>query len=102
TVEGKPYQVTVQESSGQVTSLKPAVKPAAAHDIIEVRAKLQGIVYAILVDEGDRVSKGDTLIILEAMKMETPVVAPVDGTVLTIEMEKGQVVKTDQLVATLS
>ena len=103
TVEGKAYQVTVEESGGKVTSIAPASQAAAKRsDTVEVKAKLQGIVYAILVNEGDRVSKGDTLIILEAMKMETPVAAPSDGTVATIEVEKGQVVKTDQLVATLS
>ena len=46
--------------------------------------------------------KGDTLMILEAMKMETPVVAPSDGTVVGIKVEKDQVVKTGQLVAILS
>lgn len=103
TVEGKAYEVKVEESTGQVTAIAPAAavaaKPAAA---VEVRAKLQGIVYEILVSPGERVSKGNTLMVLEAMKMETPVVAPVDGTVATIEVEKGQVVKTEQLVATLS
>jgi pyruvate carboxylase subunit B len=102
TVEGKAYQVTVAESSGQVTAIAPAaqagVKPAA---FVEVKAKLHGIVYEILVKEGDPVRQGQTLIILEAMKMETPVVAPADGTVETIAVEKGNVVKTDQLVAIL-
>jgi pyruvate carboxylase subunit B len=102
TVEGKAYQVTVAESSGQVTAIAPAaqagVKPAA---FVEVKAKLHGIVYEILVKEGDPVRQGQTLIILEAMKMETPVVAPADGTVETIAVEKRNVVKTDQLVAIL-
>jgi pyruvate carboxylase subunit B len=102
TVEGKAYQVTVAESTGQVTAIAPAaqagVKPAA---FVEVKAKLHGIVYEILVKEGDPVRQGQTLIILEAMKMETPVVAPADGTVETIAVEKGNVVKTDQLVAIL-
>ncbi len=103
TVEGKPYQVTVEASSGEVTTVKPAaaavVKPTAT---VGVKAKLQGIVYEIFVSVGDRIRKGDTLMILEAMKMETPIVAPSDGKVATIEVEKGQVVKVEQLVATLS
>ena len=103
TVEGKAYQVTVEDSGGQVTSIAPAAEAAPKSvSSVEVRAKLQGIVYEILVSEGDRVHKGDVLIILEAMKMETQIVAPSDGTVATIEVEKGQVVKTDQIVATLS
>jgi pyruvate carboxylase subunit B len=103
TVEGKAYQVTVETSSGEVTTVKPAAaaaaKPAAT---VEVKAKLQGIVCEIFVSIGDRVKKGDTLMILEAMKMETPVVAPSDGKVASIEVEKNQVVKPEQLVATLS
>lgn len=102
TVEGKAYEVKVEESTGQVTAIAPlaaAAKPAVA---VEIRAKIQGIVYEILVAPGERVSKGDTLLVLEAMKMETPVVAPSDGTMATIDVEKGQVVKTNQLVATMS
>ena len=102
-MEGKAYQVTVEASTGEVTMVKPAAaaadKPAAT---IEVKAKLQGIVYEIFVSIGDRVKRGDTLMILEAMKMETPVVAPSDGKVASIEVEKNQVVKPGQVVATLS
>lgn len=102
TVEGKAYKVTVEESTGQVTAIAPAAaasKPAAT---IEIKAKLQGIVYQVFAAAGDQVRAGDTIMILEAMKMETPVVSPVDGTVETIEVEKGQVVRTDQLVATIA
>ena len=103
TVEGKVFHVTVEESSGEVKTVEPApgeaVKPVAR---IEVRAKLQGIVSQMFISLGDCVEKGDTLMILEAMKMETPVVAPSDGTVVSIKVEKDQIVKTGQLVATLS
>jgi len=103
TVEGKVFHVTVEESSGEVKTVEPAsgeaAKPVAR---IEVRAKLQGIVSQMFISLGDCVEKGDTLMILEAMKMETPVVAPSDGTVVGIKVEKNQIVKTGQLVATLS
>ncbi len=105
TVEGKAYKVTVEESTGQVAAIAPAdtaSKSSPNTAITEVKARLQGIVYQIFVSPGDKVRMGDTLMILEAMKMETPVVAPVDGTVATIEVEKNQVIRTDQLVATIS
>ena len=103
TVEGKVFHVTVEESSGEVKSIEPAPVEAAKPEAkIEVRAKLQGIVSQIFISSGDWVEKGDTLMILEAMKMETPVVAPSDGTVVSIKVEKDQVVKTGQLVAILS
>jgi biotin carboxyl carrier protein len=100
-VEGKAYHVTVEAASGEIKSVKPEAAPKAAN-LMDVKVKLQGIVYEIFVAVGDQVRQGDTLIILEAMKMETPVVAPCDGTVASIEVEKGQVVKPEQLVATLS
>ncbi len=101
TVEGKAYQVTVEASTGAVKTVVPAAatKPV---DAVSVKAKLQGIVYEIFVAVGERVHRGDTLMILEAMKMETPIVAPCDGTVVSIEVEKNQVVKPDQLVATIA
>ncbi len=103
TVDGKAYQVKVEAASGAVQTVTPAPAPAAkAADAVAVKAKLQGIVSEIFVAVGERVRRGDTLIILEAMKMETPVVAPCDGAVASIEVEKGQVVKPEQLVATIA
>ena len=46
--------------------------------------------FNILVKEGQSVKKGDVLAVLEAMKMENEIVAPVDGTVSAIHVEKGQ------------
>ncbi len=103
TVAGNAYQVMVEESAEQVDTSKPApkitVKPGA---YTEIKAKLPSIVSAIFVKVGDHVKKGDKLLILEAMKMETSVVAPTNGTVITIEVEKGEVVKSGQILATLS
>lgn len=101
TVDGKAYQVTVETTTGEVKTVLPA--PAAKPDnTVEVKVKLQGIVSEVYVVVGDRVTRGDTLMILEAMKMETPVVAPCDGNVVSIEVEKGEVVKPNQLVATIA
>jgi len=101
TVEGKAYQVTVEAATGEVKKVQPAATGKAVN-AVDVKVKLQGIVYEIFVAVGDRVHKGDTLMVLEAMKMETPVVAPCDGTVASIEVEKDQVVKPEQLVATIA
>jgi pyruvate carboxylase subunit B len=101
TVDGKAYQVTVEATTGEVKTVSPApaVKPENA---VEVTVKLQGIVSEIYMAVGDRVKRGDTIILLEAMKMETPVVAPCDGTVASIEVQKEDVVKPNQLVATIA
>jgi pyruvate carboxylase subunit B len=104
TVDGTIFEVLVEEETGQVAAVRqaavseqaPAVQPA-----IEIRAQLPGNVYEILCKVGDKVKKGDTLAILEAMKMETPLKAPADGTIVTLEVEKGMTVQAGQLIATL-
>ncbi|BBO78369.1 oxaloacetate decarboxylase subunit alpha [Desulfosarcina widdelii] len=101
TVDGKAYRVTVEPTTGEVKTVSPA--PSAKPDnAVEVKVKLQGIVSEIYVAVGDRVNRGDTLVLLEAMKMETPVVAPCDGNVASIEVAKDDVVKPNQLVATIA
>ena len=101
TVDGKAYKVTVEATTGEVKTVSPA--PVTKPDnVVEVKVKLQGIVSEIYVAVGDRVKRGDTLVILEAMKMETPVVAPCDGTVASIEVDKDDIVKPNQLVATIA
>lgn len=49
---------------------------------VEVESEVQGSVWKVEVEQGASVSEGDVLMILESMKMEIPVEAPVDGTVL--------------------
>jgi pyruvate carboxylase subunit B len=101
TVEGHLYQVTVEDETGDVTAIRSGEmgEEAAPATAIEIKAKLPGNVYGIFVSKGDSVHKGDTLFMIEAMKMETPVVSPVAGTIVSIEVEKGQIVTTGQLLA---
>jgi biotin carboxyl carrier protein len=68
----------------------------------EVRAEMVANVWKVLVAEGDSVSDGDTLVILESMKMEIPVIAEVDGTVTSVAVTEGQVVQEGDLIAEIS
>ncbi len=68
----------------------------------EVRAEMVANVWKVLVAEGDSVSDGDTLVILESMKMEIPVIAEVDGTVSSVAVAEGQVVQEGDLIAEIS
>jgi len=68
----------------------------------EVRAEMVANVWKVLVAEGDAVADGDTLVILESMKMEIPVIAEVDGTVTTLGVSEGQVVQEGDLIAEIS
>jgi acetyl-CoA carboxylase biotin carboxyl carrier protein len=68
----------------------------------EVRAEMVANVWKVLVAEGDTVTDGDTLVILESMKMEIPVIAEVDGIVGVLAVKEGQVVQEGDLIAEIS
>jgi biotin carboxyl carrier protein len=59
-------------------------------------------VWKVLVSEGDQVADGDTLVILESMKMEIPVLAEGSGTVSQLLVAEGQVVQEGDLIAVLA
>jgi biotin carboxyl carrier protein len=56
-------------------------------------------VWKVLVSEGDHVDEGDTLVILESMKMEIPILAEESGTVAKLHVAEGDVVQEDELIA---
>jgi biotin carboxyl carrier protein len=65
----------------------------------EVRAEMVANVWKVVVTEGDEVSDGDTLVILESMKMEIPVIAESDGMVTKLAVDEGDVVQEGDLIA---
>lgn len=67
----------------------------------EVRAELVGNLWKIITEVGQQVEEDDTLMILESMKMEIPVTAPVAGTIREILVREGEVVQEGQVVAIL-
>lgn len=113
TVNGNVYDVTVEETGSSTgtaaprraaaTAAAPAAKPAAAQGAgsIKIEAGAAGKVFKIEKNVGDAVKKGDTVLVLEIMKMETPVVAPEDGTVASIDVAVGDAVESGALLATL-
>ena len=115
TVNGNVYDVTVEEtgSTSGVAAPKraaaaapaaaPAAKPAASAGAgsVKVEAGAAGKVFKIEKKVGDAVKKGDAILILEIMKMETPVVAPQVGTVASIVVAVGDAVESGALLATL-
>ena len=68
----------------------------------EVRAEMVANVWKVVVSEGDTVADGDTLVILESMKMEIPVLAEGDGTVSTLAVNEGDVVQEGDVIAVIS
>ncbi len=67
----------------------------------EVRAEITANVILVCVEAGQRIGEGDELVILESMKMEIPVLAPVDGTVSEVVLAAGSTVAEGDLVAVI-
>ncbi|MBE5891352.1 MAG: biotin/lipoyl-binding protein [Lachnospiraceae bacterium] len=115
TVNGNVYDVTVEENGSTSSASAPrrvatpaaapkaAPKAAAAGGAgsVKIEAGAAGKVFKLEKSVGDAVSKGDTVLVLEIMKMETPVVAPQDGTVASINVSVGDSVESGALLATL-
>jgi pyruvate carboxylase subunit B len=94
-VDGEIFAVRIVsvEGSAVQTGEKPGSK--IPHEDIEggVKSNMQGMVLKVLVRRGAEVKKGEQLLVLEAMKMENPVVSPRDGTVEEIFVDAGDVVQ---------
>ena len=67
----------------------------------EVIAEMVANVWKVVVAEGDPVEEGDTLVILESMKMEIPVVTEAGGTVTELRVAEGDVVQEGDLIAVI-
>ncbi len=116
TVNGSVYDVVVEEgtTSGVVMAPKaataapkaapaPAAKAASAGaGSVKIEAGAAGKVFKLEASVGQAVKKGDAVVIVEAMKMEIPVVAPQDGTVASIDVAVGDAVEAGALLATLN
>lgn len=65
---------------------------------MEIKARITGKIFKVLVKVGDTVTKGQKVLICEAMKMETPLASPCDGTVSEIKAEVGARVSAGQVL----
>ena len=119
TVNGSVYDVVVEE--GQTSGAPKAAAPAAPRAVpkaapapaaapaaggaagsVKIEAGAAGKVFKIEANVGQAVKKGDAVVIVDAMKMEIPVVAPQDGTVASINVAVGDAVEAGALLATLN
>ena len=118
TVNGSVYDVVVEE--GQTSGAPVAAAPAAPRAVpkaapapaaapaaggaagsVKIEAGAAGKVFKIEANVGQAVKKGDSVVIVEAMKMEIPVVAPQDGTVASINVAVGDAVEAGALLGTV-
>ncbi|BAK81579.1 biotin/lipoyl-containing protein [Candidatus Arthromitus sp. SFB-rat-Yit] len=112
-VNGKAYEVEVElveNKEGNLTETSrrdDIVSNAIKSDKIEgngeiVKAPMQGSILSIKVSKGNRVSKGDVLLILEAMKMENEILSPVSGVVSDIFVSEGKNVNNQDVLLVIS
>ena len=124
TVNGVSYDVQVEEVSGSsaprvaapapaatpapaaqpaaAPAAAPAAKPAGAQGSVKVQAPMPGTILSVKVSVGQQIKKGDTVAVLEAMKMENEIPAPQDGTVSSVDVSNGATVETGATIVTLA
>lgn len=124
TLNGKKYEVEVSETEATVVNVAdapvsapapvqapvqapaveapaPAPAPAVAGEGEKVLAPMPGTILGVKVNVGDAVKAGDVVVVLEAMKMENDIVAPCDGTIKQILVQKTSTVNTDDVLAVI-
>jgi biotin carboxyl carrier protein len=129
TVNGKQYEVDVEEVGGApsmarpaspapvavaaapvapaapVAAAQPAAAPAASANIpeggVRIESPMPGTILDIRVKVGDMVKTGDILLILEAMKMENEIMAPSEGRILAVGPTKGASVNSGELLVVI-
>ena len=118
TVNGTPYQVEMEDApaapaapvqavqpaapaSAPAAAPQPAAKPAPSGAGKTVKSPLPGVILSINVNVGDAVKAGQTVAVLEAMKMENEIQAEFDGTVTAINAAKGDSVLEGAAIVTL-
>lgn len=83
-------------------ALASADSRASSASITEIKAPIPGIVSDVKVNPGDLVRTGDTLVVIEAMKMENPIKSPRDGTIATIAVERSSEVRAGSVLLTFA
>lgn len=121
-VNGTSYEVAVEEIDGKAaaaaaapaTPAAPTAAPAAAAAPVAsaapaasaagdtlVKAPMPGNILSVSVKPGDAVKKGQAIMVLEAMKMENEILSPIDGTVVSVLVQQGASVNSDDTLCTL-
>jgi len=98
-INGNKYQVKAEDEFDLLLE-KMGMNKTVKNLSTQLKAPMPGLIIEIKVVEGQEIKKGDTLLILEAMKMENVLKAPSDGIIKTIKAEKGKTVEKDQVLIT--
>ena len=101
-VNGNRTAVKIKDKSAAISANSSQIMYADEENPAEIGANIPGNIVKLLVKEGDEVSEKQPVAVVEAMKMETNILAPMKGTVDKIYVEEGQQVKAGELIARLS
>lgn len=96
-INGKKYVLDVKDKYDELLH-NLGLDNVAAKKINEIKAPMPGMVLNILVGEGQQIKKGDSLLVLEAMKMENVLKSPTDGVIKKVVATKGTAVEKNQLL----
>ena len=96
-VNGNLYTVSIKDQFDKLLQ-QLGMDSFVSNKILQVKAPMPGLVLSVLVAEGDEVRKGDSLLVLEAMKMENMIKSPSDGTIKKVEVVKGDKVDKNELL----
>ena len=99
-LNGQPREVTVQDKTLKAQKVERA--KADPSNVGHVGAPIPGAITTIMVETGETVSKGDRLLVIEAMKMQTTIYAPISGKVMEKRAKVGETVDAKDLLIVLS
>ena len=96
-VDGIKYQFNAKDKYDELLH-SLGMDNLASKKVSDLKAPMPGLVLEVSVEGGQQVSKGDALLILEAMKMENVIKSPTDGVIKSISINKGETVEKNQLI----
>lgn len=96
-VNGNAYTVQIQNSLDQLIS-EMGFSVGNSKKVDAIKAPMPGLILEIMVSEGQEVTEGDNLVILEAMKMENVITSPRDGVIKSIEVKQGDAIDKNALI----
>ncbi|SHG99210.1 biotin/lipoyl-containing protein [Pedobacter caeni] len=96
-VNGRLYQVGIEDQYDELLK-KLGLDNSSANKVLEIKAPMPGLVLNVIVEEGQEVNKGDSLLVLEAMKMENIIKSPTAGILKKILVRKGDKVEKNEIL----
>ncbi|MFY9548550.1 biotin/lipoyl-containing protein, partial [Miniphocaeibacter sp.] len=100
-VNGNRREVKIYDKDSKKTADNAYTQLADPNNELEIGSSIPGTILKVLVHVGDEIKSGDPLAVVEAMKMETNIVSPVNGKVESVTVKDGEMVEAGQLLLRL-